>query len=67
MDDAVYGDDLDGDGIVDAWHELYDPYNPFGGDPVSLDLAFVITPEPVTLIVLALGLVPMLLRRRRSA
>ncbi len=33
----------------------------------SIDLAFVITPEPATLLVLALGLIPALLKRRRKA
>ncbi len=36
-------------------------------DDVSLDLASVITPEPVTLLVLALGLIPALLKRRKRS
>ncbi len=36
-------------------------------DDISMDLASVITPEPVTLLVLALGLIPALLKRRRKA
>ncbi len=35
-------------------------------DEVSLDLASVITPEPITLLVLGLGLIPALLKRRKS-
>ena len=31
----------------------------------SIDLAFVITPGPVTLVVLTLGLIPVLLKRKR--
>ena len=62
-DDAVfyYASDRNPHG----WWELIDPND----GVTSLDFAFVITPEPVTLIVLALGLVPMLLvtRRRRIA
>jgi hypothetical protein len=56
-DDAVYGffDPEDPQPIV--WNELVDP------DQVSLDLAFVITPEPGTLLLLGLG--GLLLRWRR--
>ena len=43
-----------------GWTELGGPT-----DEVSLDLASVITPEPVTLLVLALGLIPALLKRRK--
>ena len=43
-DDAVWGDDFDGDGQADFWNEMWDPI-----ENVSLDLAFVITPEPSTL------------------
>ena len=35
-------------------------------DEVSLELAVVITPEPITLLVLALGLIPALLKRRKK-
>ena len=35
-------------------------------DDVSLDLASVITPEPVTLLVLALGLIPVLIGKGRK-
>jgi hypothetical protein len=53
-DDAAYQDD------VGNWQELWDPeLQP----PVSLDMAFVITPEPMTLLVLVAG-VPLLLKRR---
>jgi hypothetical protein len=55
MDDAVWGDPLTGIG----WQELVDPR--FGN---SLDLAFVITPEPMTCVFLAAGGL-ILLRRRR--
>ena len=36
-------------------------------DDVSLDLASVITPEPVTLLILVLGLIPALLKRRKRS
>ena len=36
-----------------------------GYDNMALDMAFVIVPEPATLGVLTLGLIPVLLRRRR--
>ena len=36
-------------------------------DDVSLELASVITPEPVTLLVLGLGLIPALLKRRKRS
>jgi hypothetical protein len=35
-------------------------------DEVSPDLASVIIPEPITLLVLGLGLIPVLLKRRKS-
>ncbi len=53
-DDAVYMD------LQGQWQELRDPLT-----AESLDLAFVITPEPATLLILALGLIPALLRLRR--
>ena len=55
MDDAVWGNDLNPDG----WQELRDPetHN-------SLDLAFVITPEPVTMVLLAMGGLGVIRRRR---
>lgn len=60
-DDAVWGD-YNAVGGVDAWNELRDPIT---GE--SLDLAFVITPEPATMVILALGLVPVFLRKGRKA
>jgi len=67
-DDAVWSDFLDpGDpdgangGTVDGWQPLIDP---FTGE--SLDLAFVITPEPATLALLGLGGALVMLRRRQS-
>lgn len=59
MDDAVWADVIDDPGGITQWQELRDPTDE------SLDLAFVITPEPATLVVLALGLIPVLLKRRR--
>ena len=53
MDDAVWWDGAN-------WQELRDPYT-----NESLDLAFVITPEPATIALLGLGV--LLLRRRKSA
>ena len=53
MDDAVWYDGAN-------WNELHDPLT---GD--SLDLAFVITPEPATLSLLGLGSL-VLLRKRRA-
>jgi len=46
---------------TDEWRELIDPitYEP-------LDLAFVITPEPGTMSLFALGALGLLRRRRRS-
>lgn len=52
-DDAVWYDPADG------WQELLDPIT---GE--SLDLAFVITPEPATLTLLGLGSIAALRRRR---
>jgi len=69
MDDAVYYDTLidvpDGyphEGwTMPDWVELYDPLD----QTTSLDLAFVITPEPATLGLLSVGVLAMLKRRRR--
>ena len=55
MDDAVWWN-----GKNDTWNELHDPLT---GE--SLDLAFVITPEPATLSLLGLGSL-VLLRKRRA-
>ncbi len=64
LDDAVWGDfSAAGGGLVDGWHELIDPVT-----GASLDLAFVITPEPGTLVLLAmagLGLLLFAWRRRK--
>ncbi len=57
MDDAVY---YMADGGVMGWHELFDPI-----DGQSLDMAFVITPEPATVVLLGIGAAGVLLRRRR--
>jgi hypothetical protein len=54
MDDAVWWDG-------NNWNELRDPLDP----EVSLDLAFVITPEPATISLLVLGSL-VLLRKRRA-
>ena len=57
-----------------GWNELRYPLgHPFGppaGSDLpgeSIDMAFVITPEPATLMILALGLVPALLRKSKRA
>ena len=57
-----------------SWGELrYPNGHPYGPDTVpggdlglSIDLAFVITPEPATMLILALGLIPALLKKRRD-
>ena len=60
-DDAVWMDDP---GDNPPWRELkYPEGHNYYGQFMDLDLAFVITPEPATLGVLILGLVPVLLRR----
>jgi len=68
MDDAVWIDVTTlmvptGPHIVpesDVWNELYDPFT-----GKSLDLSFVITPEPGTVLLLGAGAVGLLIRRRR--
>ena len=60
MDDAVWTYVPEDEPPL-VFYELFDPSGK------SLDLAFVITPEPATLLVLALGLIPALLKRRRKA
>ena len=55
-DDAVY---IDAQGV---WQELLDPAT---GE--SLDMAFAIAPEPITLAVLVLGMVPAALRKRQRS
>ncbi len=63
-DDAVVGHlDATGEPIGD-WEELYDPSILPPNIPVSLDMAFVITPEPATLAVLAIGGLIMLRSRK---
>jgi hypothetical protein len=64
-DDAVWWDSTFQDtasGTVGGWRELRDPFNP----EISLDMAFVLTPEPATLIVLALGMLPVLIGKSRK-
>ena len=58
MDDAVWADDPASS--ITGWQELIDPQT---GE--SLDLAFVITPEPATLAILFPGGLTLLLRRKR--
>ncbi len=50
LDDAVWGDFLPNGGGVTPWQELTDPIT-----GISLDMAFVITPEPGTLALLAMA------------
>ena len=57
-DDAVFWDDTAG------WLELRYP-DGHPQHPESIDMAFVITPEPMTMLALVAGL-PLLLKRRRS-
>ena len=58
-DDAVWQDANGG------WHELrYPSADPLGRGGQSMDLAFMITPEPTTLIVLGLGGLALLRRRK---
>jgi hypothetical protein len=60
-DDAVYWDESLNEG-AGGWLELRYPLgHPYEGE--SMDLAFVLTPEPATILMLSLG--GLLLRRRR--
>lgn len=62
-DDAVWGDDPQDQ---PPWRELIYPFG-HEYETQSIDLAFVIVPEPATLMVLALGLISAsMLRRSRS-
>ncbi len=54
-DDAVFSDN------GQDWFELYDPIKT---PPQSLDMAFVITPEPATVALLGLGSLTLLRKRR---
>lgn len=59
MDDAVWYDWTEQDPLL-RWHEIIDPQT-----MQSLDLAFVITPEPASAILLASGGMLLLVRRQR--
>lgn len=63
-DDAVWADSPLHDASGDQWQELYHPSSAFN---MSLDMAFVITPEPMTLLVLCLGALGLVIRHRRNA
>ena len=57
-DDAVWADAVSGADL--QWRPLFDPYT-----YETLDMAFVITPEPATMALLGLGALALLKRRRR--
>ena len=59
MDDAVYSL---GPNPNSTWQDLYYPGS---SPPKSLDLAFVITPEPATMLVLAFGGLATMFRKRK--
>lgn len=60
-DDSVWGHLVPLQALPGLWGELIDPET-----GVSLDQAFVITPEPATMFVLALGALSFMTRRRNS-
>lgn len=65
-DDAVFGDTVEFNGALlpPGWEELKYPIgHPFEGQ--SMDLAFVITPEPSSAMLTGLGLLALLVHRRR--
>ena len=62
-DDAVHAPTGGHDASGEDWQELWHPNTSF--EELSLDMAFVIVPEPVTIAVLALGLFAVLLRNHR--
>lgn len=64
-DDAVFWDpSLPPDQLLGQWNELRYPLgHPFEGQ--SIDLAFVITPEPTTWVLIGLGTAALAFRRRR--
>jgi hypothetical protein len=59
-DDAVFWDEYQG---IGEWVPLEDPLPPYE----SLDMAFVITPEPATACLLVLGGAALMARRRRRS
>jgi len=64
-DDSVFGDIPAVGGPPPTWTELFDPRTPPGTVPVSLDQAFVVTPEPATMSLLCVGGLALLRRKRR--
>lgn len=62
MDDAVWMHTSDPP--PPTWHPISDPRIPTGLPPRSMDLAFVITPEPASMALLGIGAL-VLMRRRR--
>lgn len=64
-DDAVFGLTPDPFAPVEVWNKLvYPPGHPMEGQ--SIDLAFVITPEPATMCLLGLGAFSLVARRRNK-